>query len=136
MSKSRSRGFDRHLLDGLGVLSAVVKAGSFVRAGESLGLTQSAVSRAVARVEERVGVRLFRRTARAISLTDEGRRFYASVEPHLTAVESAMMEAGSSSTRVRGRLRVNVDAGIGHFVLTPRLQPFLAQHPDLSVEIE
>jgi hypothetical protein len=79
MNKSRSHGFDRHLLDGLGVLSAVVKAGSFVRAGESLGLTQSAVSRAVARVEHRVGVRLFRRTARAISLTDEGRHFYASI---------------------------------------------------------
>jgi len=136
MTKSRSRSFDRHLLDGLGVLSAVVKAGSFVRAGELLGLTQSAVSRAVARVEHRVGVRLFRRTARAISLTDEGRRFYASVEPHLAAVEEAMLEADSASTRVRGRLRVNVDAGIGQFILTPRIQPFLAQHPDLSVEID
>jgi DNA-binding transcriptional LysR family regulator len=136
MTKSRSRGFDRHLLDGLGVVSAVVKAGSFARAGESLGLTQSAVSRAVARVEDRVGIRLFRRTARAISLTDEGRRFYSSVEPHLAAVENAMVEAGSSSNRVRGRLRVNVDAGIGEFILAPRLQPFLAQHPDLAVEIE
>jgi len=135
MNKSRSRGFDRHSLDGLGVLSAVVQAGSFVRAGEALGLTQSAVSRAVARLEYRVGVRLFRRTARSISLTDEGLRFYESVAPHLAAIEDATIEAGGSSTKVRGRLRVNVDGGIGHFVLTPRLQPFLAQHPDLSVEI-
>lgn len=135
MKKSRSRGFDRHLLDGLGVLSAVVKAGSFVRAGEALGLTQSAVSRAVARVEHRVGVRLFRRTARSISLTDEGQRFFESVEPHLVAVENAMIEANSSSSQVRGRLRVNVDAGIAQFVLTPRLQPFLERHPELSVEI-
>jgi DNA-binding transcriptional LysR family regulator len=135
MSKSRPQRFDRHSLDGLGILHAVVQAGSFVRAGEALGLTQSAVSRAVARLEYRVGVRLFRRTARAISLTDEGVRYYESIAPHLAAIADATIEAGGSSTKVHGRLRVNVDAGIGHFVLTPRLQPFLAQHPDLTVEI-
>ncbi len=117
------------------MLAAVVEAGSFVRAGEALGLTQSAVSRAVARLEDRVGVRLFRRTARSISLTDEGVRFYESIAPHLAAIQDATVEAGGSSARPRGRLRVNVDAGIGQFVLTPHLQPFLAKHPDLSVEI-
>lgn len=135
MSKSRPGGFDRHLLDGLGVLSAVVKAGSFLRAGEALGLTQSAVSRAVAKLEHRVGVRLFRRTARAISLTDEGERFYATLAPHLAAIADATVEAGSSSTSVRGRLRVNVDAGTGLFLVTPRLQPFLLKYPDLGLEI-
>jgi DNA-binding transcriptional LysR family regulator len=135
MSKSRSRVFDGHSLSGLAILGAVVKAGSFVRAGEALGLTQSAISRAIARLEDRVGVRLFRRTARSISLTDEGLRFYESVAPHLAAIEDATIAAGSSATQVRGRLRVNVDAGIGQFVLTPRLQPFLAQHPDLSMEM-
>lgn len=135
MNKSRSRGNDRNALDGLGVLRAVVEAGSFVRAGEALGLTQSAVSRAVARLEDRVGVRLFRRTAHSISLTDEGLRFHESVAPHLAAIEDATIEAGGSSTKVHGRLRVNVDGGIGQFVLTPHLQPFLARHPDLSVEI-
>ncbi|WP_437840408.1 LysR substrate-binding domain-containing protein [Sorangium sp. So ce1153] len=135
MNKSRSRGFDRHLLDGLGVLRAVVEAGSFVRAGEALGLTQSAVSRAIARLEDRVGVRLFRRTARSISLTDEGLRYYESVAPHVAAIEDATIEAGGSSAKVRGRLRVNVSESVGQFVLTPRLPPFLAQHPDLSVEI-
>ncbi len=135
MTKSRSHTLDRNALDGLGVLSAVVEAGSFVRAGEALGLTQSAVSRAVARVEERVGVRLFRRTARAIALTDEGRRFYDSVAPHLAAIVDAATEAGGAASQVRGRLRVNVNAGIGQFFLTPRLAPFLARHPELSVEI-
>jgi DNA-binding transcriptional LysR family regulator len=135
MIKSRSRGFDRHSLDGLGLLRAVVEAGSFVRAGEAIGLTQSAVSRAVARLEDRLNVRLFRRTARSISLTDEGVRFYGLVAPHLAAIEDATIEAGVSATKVRGRLRVNVDGGIGQFVLPPRLQPFLAKHPDLSVEM-
>lgn len=135
MNKSRSRVFDGHSMSGLAILGAVVKAGSFVRAGEALGLTQSAVSRAIARLEDRVGVRLFRRTARSISLTDEGLRFYESVAPHLAAIEDATIEAGGSSTKIRGRLRVNVDAGIGQFVLTPRLQPFLTEHPDLSIEM-
>jgi DNA-binding transcriptional LysR family regulator len=128
-------GLDRRSLDGLDVLSAVVEAGSFVRAGEALGLTQSAVSRAIARLEDRIGARLFRRSARAISLTDEGRQFYEAIAPHLAAIVDASTEAGGSSSKVRGRLRVNVDAGIGQFVLTPRLQPFLAQHPNLAVEI-
>jgi DNA-binding transcriptional LysR family regulator len=127
--------FDRRTLDGLGVLGAVVEAGSFVRAGEALGLTQSAVSRAVARLEDRVGIRLFQRSARAIALTDEGRRFYESVLPHLSAIEDAAIEAGGSAAKVRGRLRVNVDAGIGEFILTPRLEPFLREHPELSVEL-
>ena len=138
MSDSRPRkfaGFDRSALDGLGVLAAVVEAGSFVRAGESLGLTQSAVSRAVARLEERIGVRVFHRTARSIALTDEGLRFYESVAPHLAAIRDATVEAGGSSAKVRGRLRVNVDAGIAQFVLTPGLRPFLANHPELSVQL-
>lgn len=136
MTKSRPRGFDLRALDGLGVLRAVVEAGSFVRAGEALGLTQSAVSRAVARLEERIGVRVFRRTARSISLTDEGHRFYTSVAPHLAAIEDAAVEAAGSSSQVRGRLRVNVDSATSRFILTPRLQPFLARHPDLSLELE
>lgn len=134
-SQPRPRVMARHSLDGLGVLAAVVKVGSFVRAGESLGLTQSAVSRAIARLEHRVGIHLFRRTARSIELTDEGARFYESVAPHLAAIEEAAIAAAGSSTQVRGRLRVNVDAGVGQFVLTPRLPAFLALHPDLSVEI-
>ena len=125
--------FDRRSLEGLGTLAAVVEAGSFVRAGEALGLTQSAVSRAVSKLEERVGLRLFTRTARSVSLTDDGKRFYDSIAAHLSAIEDATNEAGS--TQVRGRLRVNIGASIGQFVLTPRLQPFLERYPQLAVEL-
>lgn len=135
MTKSMARELDRHALDGLGLLRAVVQAGSFVGAGEALGLTQPAVSRAVARLEARIGVRVFRRTARSISLTDEGRRFYESVEPHLRAIEEATLAARDASAQVSGHLRVHVGASIGQFVLTPRLLPFLEQHPGLSVEL-
>jgi len=129
------RRFEAATLDGLDVLRAVVEAGSFVRAGEALGLTQPAVSRAVARLEERVGVRMFRRTARSISLTDEGREFYDAVAPHLQAIEEATGAARDSKSSVHGRIRVNVDPGTAEFLLTPRLRPFLAQHPSLFVEL-
>ena len=75
MTESTSNGIRQQALSGIGVLSAVIEAGTFARAGEAMGLTQPAVSRAVARLEERVGIRIFNRTARAITLTDEGRRF-------------------------------------------------------------
>jgi hypothetical protein len=68
-------GFDTRVLTGVGVLAAVTEAGSFARAAETLGLTPSGVSRAVARLEGRVGVRLFDRTPRSVTLTEEGHRF-------------------------------------------------------------
>jgi DNA-binding transcriptional LysR family regulator len=101
--------FDSRLLSGIQVLIAAVEAGSFVRAASSLGITQSGVSRAVARLEQRVGIRLFDRTARSVVLTDEGRSFYQRVKPLSIGIEDAATEAASSKAVARGRLRVNVD---------------------------
>ncbi|MCD0503346.1 LysR family transcriptional regulator [Bordetella petrii] len=123
------------LLNGLGVVSAVVEAGSFARAGESLGLTQPAVSRAIARLEARIGIRIFNRTARSISLTDEGRRFYEAMAPLLAGIEDVVADASQASARVSGRLRINVDGAFGHHVLAPRVGEFLNRYPDLSVDI-
>lgn len=127
--------FDSRLLNGIGVVSAVVEAGSFARAGEALGLTQPAISRAVARLEQRVGIRIFNRTARAISLTDEGRRYYEAVAPLLAGIEEATVSAGKTSALVKGRLRVNVDGAFGHFILTPRLGEFLDRYPGLVIDV-
>ena len=130
-----SRMGGQHALDGLGILRAVVEAGSFVGAGDALGLTQPAVSRAIARLEARVGVRMFLRSARSITLTDEGRRFYESIEPHLRAIEEATREASDAKAKVHGRLRVYVDPGTAQVVLAPRLPYFLALHPKLFVDL-
>src|SRR5580704_11884526 len=123
--------FDSRLLAGISVLSAVVESGSFIRAGEAMGLTPSGVSRAVGRLEGRVGVRLFDRTPRAVTLTDEGRRFHAQVLPLLAGLEEAATDAGGSAAAVRGRLRVNVDPWFARLVLAPRLRAFLDAHPAL-----
>jgi len=127
--------FDGRLLGGIGVLAAVVETGNFVRAAETLGLTPSGVSRAVARLEARVGVRLLDRTPRAVSLTDEGRRFHAQVKPLLAELEEAASQAAGSAQAVRGRLRVNVDPWFARLVLAPRLSVFLDAHPQLSLEL-
>ena len=89
--------FDGRLLGGVGVMAAVVETGNFARAGDALGLTQSGVSRAIARLEMRIGVRLFDRTPRAVTLTDEGRRFHQSVVPLLTGLEDAATEAAGTA---------------------------------------
>ena len=108
-------GLDTRVLTGVGVLAAVTEAGSFVRAAETLGLTPSGVSRAVARLEGRVGVRLFDRTPRSVTLTEEGRRFYTKVVPihadqtHRLRVWRAGDEAGAGATpplRCRSPTRV------------------------------
>ena len=82
-------GFDGRLLAGIGVLDEIVQTGNFARAGQALGLTPSGISRAVARLEAQLGVRLFDRTPRAVRLTDEGRRFHAQIAPLLEGLETA-----------------------------------------------
>ncbi|MEP9377566.1 LysR family transcriptional regulator [Aquabacter sp. CN5-332] len=127
--------FDGRLLSGIGVMVAVVEAGNFVRAADALGLTASGVSRAVARLEARVGARLFDRTPRAVSLTDEGRRFYAQVAPLLQGMEDAAGEVGDAGGQVRGRLRVIADPWFARLVLAPRLADFMKAHPDLALDL-
>ncbi len=127
--------FDGRLLSGIGVMAAVVEAGAFSRAGETLGLSQSGVSRAVARLEDRVGIRLFHRTARAVSLTDEGRRFFEEVRPLMAGIEDAATEAAGADAAVRGRLRINADTAFGQFILAPNLPKLLTIHPWLEIEL-
>ena len=126
---------DPRLFGGLDLLAAVVQTGSFVAAGERFGLSQSGTSRAIARLEQQVGVRLFDRNARAVTLTDEGRRFHERVAPLVAQLAGAIESASSATTRVRGRLRVNVDMFFARYVLASRIDRFLARYPELSVEL-
>jgi DNA-binding transcriptional LysR family regulator len=127
--------FDGKLLSGVTVFIAVVEARTIASAAEALGLSPSGVSRALARLEQRVGARLLARTTRSLSLTDEGRRFYEQVGPHLAGIEEATIEAAGSGSKVRGRLRVNIDPFFSRIVLSRHLAAFLARYPDLSVEL-
>jgi DNA-binding transcriptional LysR family regulator len=127
--------FDGKMLANLGVLAAVVESGNFARAAEAVGLTASGVSRAISRMEARLGVRLLHRTTRSITLTDEGERFYAEIRPMLVGIEEATSHAGGASASVRGRLRINADPLFSREVLAPRLPEFMARHPQLEMEL-
>jgi DNA-binding transcriptional LysR family regulator len=127
--------FDTRLLSNVNVLAAIVEGGSFARAADTLGLTPSGVSRAIGRLEQRIGVRLLSRTTRSVTLTDEGRRLYEEIGPLLAGIGEAVIEAAGTSVAVRGRLRVNVDAFFSGTMLGPHVAGFLERYPDLTLEL-
>jgi DNA-binding transcriptional LysR family regulator len=127
---------DVQLVGGLMVLAAIADAKSFGRAAERLGMTQSGVSKAIAKLEARLGARLVHRTSRAVELTDEGHALYDRVAGHLAGIGEAAAETAKSRDAVRGRLRVNVDPLFSRMVLAPKLAAFLLQHPKLDLRIE
>ena len=126
--------FDARILSGVSVLAAVVEGGSFVEAAELTGITDSGVSRAISRLETRLGVRLLDRTTRSMTLTDEGRRFYEEVKSHLNAIEDAAAIASGAISAVRGRLKVDIDPFFLPLVLAGRLGVFCERYPELSIE--
>jgi len=126
---------DGRYLAGLTVFAAVVEAGTFARAAEGLGLSASGVSRAISRLESRLGLRLLDRTTRSTYLTDEGRRFLEEIRPHLEALEDAAVAASNGVKAVSGRLRVNVDPYFSRIALSKHIQHFLGQYPDLYLEL-
>src|SRR5579862_6795398 len=127
--------FSTQLLEGVDVMAAIVDTASFGRAGEALDMSQSGVSRAIARLETRLGIRVFERTTRSVRLTDEGRRFYQQVMPLVGALVEATGNAAGGASAVRGRLRVNVDPFFSHLMLGPRLGAFLDSHSNLEMEL-
>jgi len=127
--------FDTRLLTGVGVLAAVAEAGNFARAAEFLGVTPSGVSRAIARLEARVGVRLFDRSPRSVTLTEEGKRFHAQIQPLLAGLEDAAAEAAGAAVVTSGRLRVSVDPWFARSVLAAKLPDFMARHPRLALDL-
>ncbi|HXZ14453.1 MAG TPA: LysR family transcriptional regulator [Roseiarcus sp.] len=127
---------DGRFVGGLVVLVAVADARSFVRAAGRLGMTQSGVSRAIARLEARLGTRLVDRTSRAVTLTDEGRDLYERVVRHLAGIGEAAAETSRSRSFVRGRLRVNVDPLFSRMVLAPQLSEFLIGNPMMELRLE
>ena len=127
--------FDERVLGGIGVMAAIVDGGTFAAAADRLGMSQPGVSRAIARLESRLGIRLFDRTTRTVSLTEEGRRFYEQVAPLMMSLEEAATSAAGGASAVRGRLRVNVNPIFSRLILGPRLQAFMERHPDLELEL-
>jgi DNA-binding transcriptional LysR family regulator len=121
--------------DKLRVFHAVAEAGSFTHAGESLNLSQSAVSRQIQALEEALQVPLFHRHARGLILTEQGESLNRTVREVFAKL--AMTEALLTESRERaaGRLKVTTTTGFGATWLAPRLRKFMTLHPDVTVTL-
>ena len=118
----------------LTVFLRVVEASSFSGAARALAMSPSAVSKLVARLEARLGVRLFDRIAGSIRLTQEGERFKVHGKRALDAIIEAESSVAATDHDVAGVLHVHTPLTFAKYVLAPLLPKFLAQHPNLRIE--
>jgi len=121
-------------LDELRAFAAVYEAGGFTAASKRLVLTTNAVSLRVQRLEQDLGVRLFTRTTRTVSPTEEGRAFYVRVSRVLADLDEAEEELRSTSVGLRGVVRIAVPGAIATAPLLERLGGLVEEHPHLSIQ--
>lgn len=122
-------------LTDLEAVAAVARQGSFRAAARELGMSTTALSNAVAGLEQRLGVRLFNRTTRSVSPTEAGEQFIAEITPALAEIRQAVETVNNRRDRPSGTLRINASAHGGQQILKPLVEEFLRRHPDMSVEI-
>jgi DNA-binding transcriptional LysR family regulator len=110
--------------------------GSLRRAAVDQGISPQAASHAVMQLEKELGVRLFHRTTRKLSLTEEGQRLFDSVKPALSVLSSALDEARRSKEEANGLLRVSAPRSLGLPVLWPYFAEFQQLHPNVQLEVQ
>jgi len=118
----------------LGIFAVVARTGSFSAAARDLNLTPSAVSRTIARIEARLGVRLILRTTRSLTLTAEGQSYLSAARRILTDLNDAE-QAIADQGAPRGRIRVSAALGHGRLCVVPLLGDFVSRYPGILVDI-
>ncbi|WP_321839568.1 LysR family transcriptional regulator [Paraburkholderia bannensis] len=113
---------------------AVARRRSFRAAADELSVSTSALSHAVAALEARIGVRLFNRTTRSVSLSEAGAQFVQTVAPALATIQTALDQAGSFRDTPSGTLRINTSAGAARQVM-PVFIDFLQRYPEMKLDI-
>ncbi len=121
--------------DKLKIFHAAAEAGSFTRAGEKLGLSQSAVSRQVSALEQELSVALFHRHARGLILTEQGELLFGTAREVFLQLETVRIKLTDSRERPNGELKVTTTVGLGISWLTPRLGEFTDLYPDVRVTL-
>lgn len=124
------------LIADLRIFLAVASAGSLSAAGRQLDLVPMQVSRRVAALEEELGVRLFHRTTRSVSLTAEGEAFLPYAQTLTDTEDSALGELRPASSKVSGVLRMTAPSVFGQSIVLAMLPRLLEQHPDLRVDLD
>ena len=129
------RNFDDMQLGSIDLFCQAAELNSFTAAANALGVTPAAVSRSIARLEERLGVRLFVRTTRQIRLTDGGLRYYKQCREALSQLLEAEREVSGEQMAPAGSLRISVPTPYGHYRLLPLLPRFRELYPHVKVEV-
>ena len=122
-------------LNGLLAFVRAAQSQSFAAAAERMGISASAVGKSVARLEEKLSVRLFNRSTRRISLTDEGQLFFERCQQIVSQLEEAEQELVRISAVPRGKLRITAPA-IGYRMLLPNLPEFRQRYPDVELDLD
>jgi len=122
-------------LNALAVFALVAEQRSFRAAADRLGVTRSAVSQTMRRLEERLGIALVQRTTRSVSLTEAGERLYAEVAPALAEMRTAIETTGDLRAGPRGLLRLAVSSIAESFLSGPLLAGFVAANPEVQLDI-
>ena len=122
-------------LSGLAVFVAAARARTFTDAAARLGLTKSAVGKTIARLEERVGFKLFHRTTRLTKLTADGEAYFAACTAAIEGVTAAQAALSSDHQILSGRLHIDMPVAFGRRVLLPALIEITRPHPDLSLTL-
>lgn len=122
-------------IDSYRLFVRVVETGSFSRAARDLQVTQPTVTRQVSALEERLGVRLFNRNTRRLSLTDDGQLAYARAQQLLETFDETETLARSAQAELRGRIRIATSIAFGRRVVTPLLLQFMRQHPQIQIDL-
>jgi DNA-binding transcriptional LysR family regulator len=125
----------REGLTDLTAIIAIAKRGSFRAAARDLEMSATALSSAVAKLEASLGVRLFNRTTRSVSLTDAGRRFVEQVGPALQEIAHAMETVRSQQTVPAGTIRINAFPTAARAIMAPLIVAFVRRYPQVHVDI-
>jgi DNA-binding transcriptional LysR family regulator len=132
--RAMQRKFDDLLLGSIELFCLAAEQGSFTLAANAASVTPAAVSRSVARLEERLGVRLFVRTTRQIRLTDSGQRYFEQCRAALGQLVDAEREATGQQSTPAGVLRISMPTPYGHYRVLPLLPAFRELYPQVQVE--
>lgn len=119
----------------MAVFVRVVERGGFSPAARELGLTPSAVSKLIGRLEDRLGARLLNRTTRSVSLTEEGRAYYQRAVPILEEIDAAEQAVSELRAEPRGVLKVTSSTAFGRYAVMPEIPKFLERYPELQVRM-
>lgn len=125
----------RQILGELEAVLAIANRGSFRAAALELGLSTTALSNLIGKIERQLGVRLFNRTTRSVSLTDAGRTFVEQVSPALRDIQDAMAAVRSQQDTPSGTLRINAFATAAREVFAPLVLAFLQRYPQVHIDL-